>query len=92
MTDNNKQNQQKITGEKSAERRANAPDSADRTLDKSLESATAGEIIDQTEGEIEEMAAREARRDATYRSGGDDHDPKVDAEIAANGPKAEVVD
>jgi hypothetical protein len=36
---------------------------------------------------LTDMTTREMRRDQSYRTGGDDHNPGFDSEIDANGPK-----
>ena len=52
------------------------------------------EIIEEVEGAedaITDMTARERRRDGNYQTGGDDHDPGINAEIDLNAPKESQV-
>lgn len=44
-------------------------------------------LIDEAADAIEDMEAREARRDGKHDTGGDDRSPGIDTTIDANAPK-----
>ncbi|MCC6802593.1 MAG: hypothetical protein IT319_06895 [Anaerolineae bacterium] len=44
-------------------------------------------LIDEAEDALQDMEARETRRDGKHDTGGDDLSPGIDTEIDANGPK-----
>lgn len=46
-----------------------------------------GETIEDAEKVIEQMEARERRRDGMYDTGGDDLSPGIDSDVGANAPK-----
>lgn len=52
-----------------------------------LNEANEGEIIDDAEKAIEQMKARERRRDGSYDTGGDDQSAGIDNRMNANAPK-----
>lgn len=52
-----------------------------------LTETTDAETIEDAEKVIEQMQARERRRDGTYDTGGDDLSPGIDSDVGANAPK-----
>ena len=55
--------------------------------DESVNDDDLGAEVAEGEAAITNMVAHEQRRDATYKTGGDDHDPGIDSEIDSNAPK-----
>jgi hypothetical protein len=69
-----------------------AEDEQEPLLDDTTPAANLNTDVDEEELEeaddaLTDMAAREMRRDQSYRTGGDDHNPGFDSDLDANAPK-----
>jgi hypothetical protein len=69
-----------------------AEDEQETLLDDTTPAANLNTDVDEEELEeaddaLTDMAAREMRRDQSYRTGGDDHNPGFDSDLDANAPK-----
>ena len=64
---------------------SNAPDIQDAYIE--LDPETVEDRLDEAADAIDEMAARERRRDQSYRTSGDDLNPGIDHAIDTNAPK-----
>ncbi len=64
---------------------AKRPDYAARIID--LDTDDPVDTVDSAADEVEEMVAREQRRDGKYRSGGDNTSAGIDADLDSNAPK-----
>jgi hypothetical protein len=62
-------------------------DEMELTNDGRVDAEEADALLDQADDAVNSMEAHERRRDATYRTGGDDHDPGINEEIDDNAPK-----
>jgi hypothetical protein len=62
-------------------------DEMELTNDARVDGEEADALLDQADDAVTSMTAHERRRDQTYRTSGDDHDPGIDEAIDDNAPK-----
>jgi hypothetical protein len=62
-------------------------DEAELTNDARVNAEEADNLLEQADAAVTAMTAHERRRDQTYRTTGDDHDPGIDEAIDDNAPK-----